>query len=108
MNRSSLRVQFWLGAGAGLALVTLALLVLTIGQMGGYLIYVTLSYAALTDSPWLLCIGVPAVFVMGVIAFAWLMDSADPCKRGLGIALTTGWTTGWVIVVPAYLVLSAN
>jgi hypothetical protein len=102
MNRSSSRVQFWFGASAGLVLLTAALLVLTIGQVGGYLIYAIVSYAALIDSPWLLCGGALAVLVMSFIASARLSDSADPCKRGLGTALTIGWAIV-VIGVPAYL-----
>ncbi|MGW0810426.1 hypothetical protein [Nonomuraea sp. NPDC002799] len=95
-------MQFWFGASAGLVLVTVVLLVFTIGQVGGYLIYLTVFCAALTDSPWLLYAGAPAVLVMGVIASARLTDSADPCRRGLGIAFTTGWAIV-VIGVPACL-----
>ncbi|WP_031161703.1 hypothetical protein [Streptosporangium roseum] len=74
----------------------------TIGQVGGYLVYMTVSYAALIESPWLLYGSAPAVLVMGLIVSARLAGSADPCQRGLGVAFITGWAIV-VIGVLAYL-----
>ncbi|MFC5825960.1 hypothetical protein [Nonomuraea insulae] len=85
--------------------VTATLLALTVGNWGALLIYVIFGLASAMEHPWLLVGGLPAVFVASIIASVRLADSAEPCRRGLGIALTTGWATV-VIGVPAYLVVS--
>ncbi|MEV0623715.1 hypothetical protein AB0I81_61090 [Nonomuraea sp. NPDC050404] len=95
--------RFWLGAIFGLLAVGTVSVSLFSG-LGVVLLFYVWAWASELMHPGLLFGGALVALIAAIIASATLMDSAKPCRRGFGIAITAGWAMV-VIGVPSWLVV---
>ncbi|SPL92018.1 unnamed protein product [[Actinomadura] parvosata subsp. kistnae] len=78
------------------------MLALTATNVGVMALYVVLY---LVDDPRLLVVLAAVGLVAGILGSALLAGSREPCRRGFGIALTSGWAMV-VVGVPVFLMVS--